>query len=391
MPVSKRSVIGGSGAILAALSAFDLHAESLDFAMGKALFDRPWTSAPAVTQATDGLGPLFNARSCVACHPKAGRGKITIQEDGQIGGLGYVIRLGNEKGEADPIYGRQFQANAIHGHRAEGIVFFKDGYYEIADLAYGEMSAETKFAGRLSQPLHGLGLLELVSDETILNLADPDDKNGDGISGRPNMIDGKIGRFAWKATAPTLHIQAATAFFNDIGMSTPINPQHYGDCTENQKPCREAIHGNSPQFEDLEIDTQMLDLIVAYLRGLKPPQSLPVEGIELFEKVGCADCHIPELPLTNGQTVAAFTDLLLHDMGDELADDIKEGEATGQEWRTQPLWGTAKTERFLHDGRATSVLEAIGFHGGEAEKAKQAFHALDTDDKTKLLTFINSL
>ncbi|MDV7340240.1 di-heme oxidoredictase family protein [Terasakiella sp. A23] len=366
-------------------------ASKLDFALGKALFDRPWSSAPASTQATDGLGPLFNARSCVACHPKGGRGKITVQENGDIGGIGYVLRLGNDNGEGDPVYGRQLQTNAIHGQKAEGRVFLKDGYYEIQDLAYGAMSKNTNFAGRLSQPLLGLGLLEQISDETILSLADPEDTDADGISGRANIIDGQVGRFAWKAAAPTLRIQAANAFSNDIGMSTPVHPQHEGDCTKAQVECVKGPHGDSPQFENLEIDSQMLNLVTAYLQGLKPPKSSPADDQGLFKSTGCADCHIPTLPIKNGHQVTAYSDLLLHDMGPALSDGIKEGLATGSEWRTQPLWGTKDTKYFLHDGRAQSVEEAVNWHGGEAQKAKERFNALNKSDKTILLNFVNSL
>ena len=371
-------------------------AKSLEFAIGKAIFDRPWTSAPASTQATDGLGPLFNARSCVACHPRAGRGVITADENGKIGGIGYVIRLGNEKGEGDPVYGRQFQVNAIHGFKPEGDVRLKDGYYELQKLNYGELNEETNFAGRLSQPLHGLGLLEQVSDQTLLDLADPEDKNGDGISGRPNIVgtkDGKpvIGRFAWKATAPSLYIQSANAFSNDVGMSTPVHPRHEGDCTTAQVNCIKGPSGNSPQFENVEIDSKMLNSLAAYLKGLKPPISQKIDGEELFVKTGCASCHIPELPLPNGKKVAAYTDMLLHDMGPALDDGIKEGQATGAEWRTQPLWGTKNAKNLLHDGRAKTVIEAINWHGGEAQNAKQRFNALSQKDKTKLLKFVNNL
>lgn len=368
-----------------------LQAESLDFALGKALFDRPWTSAPASTQATDGLGPLFNARSCVSCHPKNGRGKITKDKDGAIGGTGYVLRLGNADGTGDPVYGRQLQTNAIHGQKAEGRVFLKSHTYQLQDLAYGPMDVSTRYAGRLSQPLHGLGLLEQVSDETILSHADPDDLDGDGISGRPNIINGQIGRFAWKATAPTLRIQAANAFFNDIGMSTPVHPQHAGDCTPSQTDCLNGPHGDSPQFENLEIDSQMLNLMSSYLKGLRAPAYQPTEGIDLFKNVGCASCHLPDLPLPNGDVIHPFSDLLLHDMGQALADGIKEGDADGQEWRTQPLWGSQETKLFLHDGRAKTVEEAINWHGGEAMKAKENFLALPAAEKQQLITFLNSL
>ncbi|NVK18419.1 MAG: hypothetical protein HWE30_06990 [Methylocystaceae bacterium] len=366
-------------------------ADTLDFAMGKALFDRPWTSAPAATQATDGLGPLFNARSCLACHPKSGRGVIDRAENGQLSGRGYVIRIGNEKGEDDPVYGHQLQTNAIHGFKGEAKVFYEDGYYKLTELTYGEMAEDSKFAGRLSQPLYGLGLLDRISDETLLALADPDDKNKDGISGRVNMVDGKIGRFAWKATAPTLEIQAANAFSNDIGMSTPVHPQHYGDCTKAQQDCRQGPSGASPQFENLEIDSQMLHLVTTYLKGLKPPAPTTLKDDGLFTSTGCAACHIPVLTTSDGRKVQAYTDLLLHNMGDALADGIREGDASGREWRTQPLWGTRDTKLFLHDGRAKSVEEAISFHGGEAQSAKERFYNLSKGAKTKLLAFINSL
>lgn len=372
-------------------ATFPAQANNLDFAMGKALFDRPWTSAPAATQATDGLGPLFNARSCLACHPKAGRGVIDRADNGQLSGRGYVIRIGNPKGEGDPVYGRQLQTNAIHGFKGEAKVFYEDGYYSLTELTYGEMAEDTKFAGRLSQPLYGLGLLERISDETLLSLADPEDKNNDGISGRVNMINGQIGRFAWKATAPSLEIQAANAFSNDIGMSTPVHPNHYGDCTDAQSDCQQGPSGASPQFENVEIDSKMLHLVTTYLQGLKPPTPTKTSDDGLFTSTGCAACHIPELPTKDGQKVRAYTDLLLHDMGDALADGIREGDALGNEWRTQPLWGTRDTKLFLHDGRAKSVEEAISFHGGEAQSAKDRFNALSKDDKTKLLAFINSL
>ncbi|WP_135079086.1 di-heme oxidoredictase family protein [Terasakiella sp. SH-1] len=373
------------------LATSPAQATNLDFALGKALFDRPWTSAPASTQATDGLGPLFNARSCVACHPKAGRGKITVESNGEIGGVGYVLRLGSATGEGDPTYGRQLQTNAIHGQKAEGRVYLENGYYRIEDLAYGEMAEKTKYAGRLSQPLHGLGLLEEIPTEDILALADPDDKNGDGISGRAHMVNGQLGRFAWKATAPTLRIQAGNAFSNDIGMSSPIHRHHHGDCTKNQPDCLKGPHGDSVQFENLEIDTQMLDLVAYYLKRLPAPKSKATEPLPLFSQVGCADCHTPQLKTKSGQKVAAYSDLLLHDMGEGLADGIKENNATGREWRTQPLWGSANTKRFLHDGRAQTIEEAINWHGGEAAKAKANFTALSDTDKQRLINFINSL
>lgn len=367
-------------------------AGSLDFALGKALFDRPWNSAPSSTKATDGLGPLFNARSCLACHPKAGRGIINIQNDGHIGGLGYVIRLGSKDGQIDPVYGSQLQTNGVQGLKAEAQVFIQDGYYDLRNLSYGPLHFETNIGARLSQPLHGLGLLERISDEEIIKNADPDDKDKDGISGRVHWIYEKIGRFSWKATTTSLYEQAATAFSNDIGMSTPLFPDHYGDCTDAQTDCRQAPNGASPEFENVEIDSQMLNLVTTYLQGLKPPVSdISKDGLALFKEVGCAKCHVPTLSLENGQKVWAFSDLLLHDMGEALNDGIKEKNAAPSEWRTQPLWGTSKTKRFLHDGRATSVAEAIHFHDGEARLVKEKFQSLKQSDKRKLLDFVKRL
>jgi len=350
---------------LIALSTFlmtsSAMANSLDFALGKALFDRPWTSAPASTQATDGLGPLFNARSCLACHPKNGRGQITVSEDGAITATGFLIRLGSSQGAADPIYGRQLQTNAIQGHTPEArLTLSAPDAYTITDWAYGSLQADTHHGGRLAQPLKGLGLLEQVPSTAILALADPDDANGDGISGRPHWVetpDGTktLGRFAWKATTPTLLTQTAHAFRNDIGMSSPLSPDHAGDCTPTQHDCMDGPHGDSPQFDGMEISQEILRLVTHYLQHLPAPKpkQQTAEGLRLFTEVGCAACHTPNLPLKSGQTIAAYTDLLLHDMGDRLNDGIGEGDALPQEWRTPPLWGLSTAQNFLHDGRAT--------------------------------------
>lgn len=368
----------------------------MDFQLGEALFERPWVSAPASTLAADGLGPLFNARSCVACHADGGRGEIRVDPDGHVGDFGFVIRLGSASGRPDPTYGVQLQTNAIQGHVAEGQVSLVNNAFVVTDWAYGPLDSETRYAGRLSQSLHGLGLLDQVTDAAILANADPQDENGDGISGRPNWVETSdgvaLGRFGWKATAPTLLHQSADAFLNDIGMSSPLHPQHAGECTAWQDMCQGAPHGDSPQFDGVEISGEMLRLVTHYVRGLPAPENAPSStGLQVFTDVGCAACHMPALPLPDGGVVQAYTDLLLHDMGPGLADGIREGEALGSEWRTQPLWGTRTAERFLHDGRALSVREAIEWHGGEAASARARFLALPPEDQTDLLQFVESL
>ena len=387
------------GALLAiALTPTMTSAADLDHALGKALFDRIWTSAPAVTKATDGLGPLFNARSCAACHPKGGRGKFGEDENGRITGTGLLVRIGDETGSPDPIYGGQLQILAVQGLEEEGhMIRAKDGTIKVAGLNYGEPAVTSHMAGRLAPDLRGLGLLQQIPDADILALADETDANGDGISGRPNYTYNATGekvlsRFGWKAGKADIQMQSAAALNNDIGLSNPIYPKHVGDCTEHQPLCLSAPHGGDPTFENLEIDTQMLDLIVSFVTNLKAPKSQQnIEGLKLFNETGCNACHVGQYTLANGRNFTPYTDLLLHDMGDVLADGIGDGEATGQEWRTPPLWGLKSATRFLHDGRAKSIAEAIELHGGEAAKARDNYRALNPAEQDHLHTFVSNL
>ncbi len=379
----------GSGAV---------HGDELDFAMGKALFERIWTPAPASTDATDGLGPLFNARSCTACHPNGKRGVFTEDAGGRIGGAGLVVRFGSESGGKDPVYGMQLQTMAVQGLQHEGFARrLPGGGVEATGLMYGLPDPETRMAGRLAPDLHGLGLLQRIPDEDILSWADEDDANHDGVSGRANLtydIDGepKIGRFGWKAGKASILMQSAEAVSTDVGLSNPVYPQHSGDCTEAQLQCLNAPHGDSPHFEDLEIDTQMLHLIATFVASLPPnPATTDTTGLKLFEHTGCAACHRPTYTLADMGDIAPFTDLLLHDMGNDLVDGIGDASATGREWRTAPLWGLKQAERFLHDGRATSIRDAIELHGGEASGARDAFTTMTVADQERLLAFLNTL
>lgn len=383
----------------------------LDVAIGKAIFDRLWVTAPSSTRATDGLGPLFNQRSCAACHPAAGRGRTP--DGANDPGVGFVLRM-----DDDPVYGRQIQTSAAPGLLAEGKVSvrYRDvtvSYpggggatlrrpeYGVTNLAYGPLTRPLH--GRVAPPVRGIGLLERVPEAAILALADPDDRDGDGVSGRAVLrpADGApaVARFGRKGSHATLSAQNADAFHLDIGMSTPFHREPWGDCTEAQAACRTAPHGDSPEFEGLEIPSNILALLDGFVRSVPPPPA-PARpspaGESLFTTTGCAACHRPGLPLEGGGTVAAFTDLLLHDLGPDLAEDGTTGEVAGAEWRTAPLWGLAAAgqpgrQSLLHDGRARSVEEAILWHGGEAGTARRRFMALPRADRARLLTYVGSL
>ncbi len=256
----------------------------------------------------------------------------------------------------------------------------------------------------------GLGLLEAIPESALLAHADPDDRNGDGISGRPNRVydqaTGKtvMGRFGWKAGQPTLNQQNADAFFNDMGLSTRLF--NGTSCTERQQECRALPDGG-----ELEVSDNILAQVLFYTRNLGVPARRNVDdpqvltGKGLFHQAGCQRCHVPAFttsaeaaePELANQLIRPYTDLLLHDMGEGLADGRPEFEATGSEWRTPPLWGIGLTEtvsghtQFLHDGRARNLLEAILWHGGEAEQAKQTVLGFDQAERQALLAFLESL
>jgi CxxC motif-containing protein (DUF1111 family) len=414
-------------------------ADKLEAAMGKALFDRLWTSAPASTQATDGLGPLFNARSCHTCHIRKSRGMPAPQQDAYSGARptataaplhpSYVLRVGHADGTADSTYGRQLQTNAIQGHLPEAKVHFSwrplpDTFktllalsdadaaslrmprIALSDFGYGAMDTGTSIAGRLTPNLHGIGILQSIPTRTLESWADPDDADGDGISGRINwyqMPDGTrlAGRYGWKAVQPTIQHQSAAAFHNDIGLSTPIFPQHAGDCTSNQPKCLQGPHGDSKIFENLEVDRKILRLTSYYVKQLPaevaktPPHA--EKGQVLLHTIGCTACHkaatFPD-PAT-GTPRTPYTDLLVHDMGDALADGIGEGMASGREFRTAPLWGLSNAlatgQSFLHDGRAHTLRDAVLWHGGEATASQRAFQALSKADQDALILYLSTL
>lgn len=396
--------------------------ERLQFQAGDALFTEPWVAAPASTKGRDGLGPLFITRACANCHLRDGRGAPPLDADDEP--LGLLVRLSSNEVHA---YGDQIQNRAIPGARPEASVkidwietevAFDDGartslrkpQLRLENLAYGPLPADVLTSLRLAPPVHGLGLLEAVSPATILEYEDAEDGNGDGISGRANEVFSaltgrmELGRFGWKANQPGLLEQDAAALNGDMGLTTRLFPKE--NCTGAQNICTELPDGGVPEVED-----KQLNLMVHYSRFLAVPgrrDSKDPEvqaGRTLFFESGCASCHRPSLqtrpdalhPLLSSQMIWPYTDLLLHDMGLELADHRPDGLANGSEWRTPPLWGIGLTQEvnnrvfFLHDGRARSLEEAILWHGGEAESSQTRYRGLPATQRAQLLRFLQSL
>ena len=420
--------------------------DELDFRVGNGLFRRLWVSPPASTLASDGLGPIYNARSCQRCHLKDGRGhppegpddsavsmflRISIPgtEDPHGGAIrDYIATL------PDPNYGTQLQDFSLPGHAAEyrlGIEYeeievplsggeiatLRRPTYTAEDLGYGPLHPDAMLSPRVAPQMIGLGLLEAIPAEDILAWADPDDLDGDGISGRPNIVWSSVfeqpmlGRFGLKAGMPTLMEQNADAFHGDIGISSPLHPNHAGNCTAQQVECQNAIHGDNPEQGGFEVDQIGLDLVEFYTANLGVPARRDVDnpevlrGREVFYETNCTGCHRPNFvthrlegdPAQSFQLIWPYTDMLLHDMGEGLADHRPEARANGFEWRTPPLWGIGMTEQvsghtyFLHDGRARNLLEAILWHGGEAQAQRDAVVDMPPEDRAALIRFLESL
>lgn len=380
--------------------------DGLDIQIGKALFDRAWVVAGASTKADDGLGPLFDARSCASCHPREGRGAIRVETDGTLDGRGAVLVLGQPDGTGDPVYGRRLQIDAVQGLVPEGVLAV--GPRPVPDgrsartpaprqLAYGPLDAKTGMSLRAPPDLRGRGLLEQVREADIAAIAAAQPEEVRGRVRRVTLADGStaLGRYGWKASQPSLEAQSSEAFFLDMGLSTPLHPEPWGDCTSVQSACRAAPHGREGEGE-VEIPQVLLDRVVAFVASLPVPDAKAnSKGAALFASTGCAQCHRPSLPLAKGAGAPLFTDLLLHDLGPGLADSLIEPGVKPSEWRTAPLAGLtdalARGTGLLHDGRAATVAEAISWHGGQADGARRAFDALSAKDRAALLTYVSNL
>ena len=384
-------------AAISFVSVAALAAAEIDGAAGRALFNRVWIAAPSSTDASDGLGPLFNARSCATCHAKGGGARIVTRPDGRRELLGAVVRFGDAQGVTDPVYGLQLQTDAVPGMQPEGSAQFLPRLS--FDLEGQALADGIKAGVRLAPPLAGRAAFDTVTDDEIATRADPEDQDRDGISGRVNRLqaDGKIaiGRFGWKAAHSTLPDQIAHAFAIDIGLSSPRQPKPWGDCTAQEAKCLAAPNGESPLLDGRELSAQMIGLVASYLETLRPPLApQDSRAAELFRTTGCAACHVPALTSKSGAPVPAFTDLLLHDMGPELDDGAGEPGVASSEWRTAPLIGrglNAGAGRYLHDGSAATISAAVQRHGGEANTSRQAFQRLTARDRKRLVDYVGNL
>lgn len=435
MPHDARSggsatVLDTSGDAFAQPSSWLSDSHRRAFFVGNSFFNSPWVTAPASVAERDGLGPLFNARSCSACHFKDGRGRPPEAGAPLVSMLLRVSVPGRGAHGAplgDPAYGDQIQGSALPGVPSEANVLvdydeqpgrFADGEryslrrprYRLEQLGYGKPADELLLSPRVAPAIIGLGLLEAVPQSELAQRVDVDDADGDGISGRQNQVpdvaSGKItaGRFGWKAEQPNVVQQCAAAFSGDMGLTSALFPDE--SHTTSQAACRGTPSGGSP-----EVTPQVLDAIGVYARSLAVPARRGIEepsvaqGEDLFERIGCAKCHAHTLrtePLADlaelpAEPIHPYTDLLLHDLGSELSDERPAFDAEGREWRTPPLWGLGLLERvnghtqLLHDGRARNASEAVLWHAGEALAAREAFRALPRSERQALLAFLESL
>ncbi|MFN0314115.1 MAG: di-heme oxidoredictase family protein [Burkholderiales bacterium] len=428
-------------------NAFDLPVAMLDkeqmtaFALGKEQFHEQWVVAPE--NGVWGLGPTFNEDRCSHCHENNGRAKAT--QNGKTAERGVLVRLsipGTDKNGGPlphPVYGEQLQNRGVQDRVPEEgqalityeakEVAFADGEkltlrvpkVQFTQLQFGDMGKDTLYSVRTAQAMVGMGLLEAVPEKTILALAKSQEPYG--MAGKPNYVwDVEIeltvlGRFGWKANQPNIRQQTAAAFFGDVGATTYLFPEE--NCPPLQKACLElpsaskcggqgGCTGN--QFRP-EVVPSRLSNITLYLQTLAVPARRNVndpavkQGEALFAQAQCSVCHVPELQTDAKPAIRAaanlaihpYTDLLLHDMGEELADGRPDFKASGREWRTAPLWGLGLLRTvnghsdLLHDGRARNVTEAVLWHGGQAEKSREAFKRFSKAQREALVKFVESL
>jgi CxxC motif-containing protein (DUF1111 family) len=397
------------------------------FTGGRHLFRRSWTPAPSSVQSLDGLGPVFNRVSCSGCHVKDGRGRPPKNGNKFRSMVIKLSLIENGKAFADPNYGYQLNDKSILGVPYEGkasITFttkiekFKDGSeiqlsvpnYSFHSLSFGELNKNTAYSGRVAPVVFGLGLLEAIEEKDILKNADPEDSNDDGISGRAHKIIDRpskkimLGKYGWKATRAKLLHHITGAASQDMGLTSSVFPEQ--NCLAIQKKCSEQINGGDPEVSEAQIERLLI-----YMQTLAPPRQRDIQdeviikGQKLFVDIGCENCHTstyttgvhPHHPELSNRIIKPYSDFLLHDMGSGLDDGLPEGEAKSYEWKTPPLWGIGlvkivnKHTRFLHDGRAKSIEEAILWHDGEALKAKKNYTSLSIKDRKNILRFLNSL
>jgi CxxC motif-containing protein (DUF1111 family) len=425
---------GGETTVFDASShAFSMPAPNLSTAAlakhleGDVEFEAVFVTAPAVVN--PGLGPIYNNVSCINCHSRDGRGRPPGVDEGLVS---LLFRLSLPKAEDSvagkpptpvPGFGTQLNNRAIVEANPEGTVKIEyteqtlttaDGTrvhlrhpnYTLTET-YQPLPENVEVSPRVAPAVFGLGLLEAIPENAILAYADEADIDGDGISGKPNYVWDVVaqrytlGRFGWKANQPTLLQQVAAAYNDDMGITTSLfsveNSAGQSQLTE---------HSVTPEVSD-----EILEVVTFYVQTLAVPARRNVDdpqvkqGEQLFAEAQCASCHIPTLrtgvlagvPSVSNQTIHPYTDLLLHDMGPGLADNRPDFHASGSEWRTPPLWGIGLVKRVnghtnsLHDGRARDLMEAILWHGGEAEASRQAVEQMSKAERDALIAFLESL
>ncbi|HNO23225.1 MAG TPA: di-heme oxidoredictase family protein [Leptospiraceae bacterium] len=411
----------------------------IDFNTGNAVFDSTWI--PAGNSVLSGRGPLWNSSSCRGCHVFDGRGRPPKQEETELTSM--LIRLSIPGTDANggplgvPGYGTQLNTRYNAGKSltsAEGSVSitytevpgsFPDGEkyslrrpnYNIT-YNFNSVPSSLMISPRTAPMIPGLGLLEAIPESDILANADEKDSDENGISGRPNyvydVLSGKkiLGRFGWKANNPSLRQQNQGAFLGDMGITSPLFPSEGCESASTQySACVSEGSGNNGHSEGTEINKLSVDFITFYTQTVGVParrnwNSADVKnGKKLFSEIGCTYCHIPkfttgkvkDFPEISGQTIRPYTDLLLHDMGEDLSDGRPDFLAEGKEWRTAPLWGIGLIQtvnghnNLLHDGRARGFQEAVLWHGGEAEKSREKYKSLSKADRNSVLKFLESL
>jgi len=322
-----------------------------------------------------GLGPVFNGASCAECHaqPTVGGSSARV--------VTMIRRPGD--GPYDPLEGRGGPLIQAQGIRTPE-----------CSVPNEPVPTDSVQSRRETPPLYGLGLVEAIPDDAILALADPDDRDGDGISGRPNRVGGKLGRFGWKAEQASLRDFSAKSLVDEVGITNPVRPSEVK---------REGKDAPCDRVADPEDDGRHLGALVEFIRLLPPLEAagrgaLDGRGAALFREVGCAGCHVEllrtgkhEVAALSQQDVRAYSDFLLHDLGPRLGDGVVAGDATGGEFRTAPLWGAMHSAPYLHDGRAPTIEEAIALHEGEATPTRDRFGALSPTDRSALVQFVKSL
>ena len=403
--------------------------ELRDFMQGRTLVRQSWIIGPALDSEIQGLGPLYNRNSCIACHAKNGRGFAPTNEHESMRAM--LVRLSipgtalNGTPLPHPFYGDQLQEYGAPGVTAEGraslsysehtvslangqTVSLRKPQLHFTELAYGPLPKNIQTSLRIAPAIYGMGLLQAIDEKTILALA-AQAKPGK-IKGRPNWVwdeEAKkttLGRFGWKANVPSLRQQTASALSGDMGLSSSVFP--HGNCATKQRDCQQAA-----QTDNSEISASQLQQMTLYQLALAVPRQrqagdvMVMRGKQVFERAMCAACHqptlktgdFPGLSTLSQQQIAPYTDLLLHDMGPELADGRPDFQASASEWRTPPLWGIGLAKQvdeqvgFLHDGRARTLLEAILWHGGEAAAAREQVRTMAEEDRNALLLFLQSL